>query len=104
MKIYNVGLPRTGSTSINAALSGLGYQVAALRTAEWVDWRNGTFAPAGISDDSYIICTTRDWDGWNASAAKYKPVSTLNGRHTIFVEHEAWVHALARRRADARSR
>jgi len=83
--IYGIGLPRTGSSSLAAALRILGYEgsswcalhaegeVSPTLKEFWVD--NGYYETFGLFDihkDDKVILTTRNADDWRASIERQR--------------------------------
>ncbi len=94
--VWNVGLPRTGTTSTTAALKCLGLRCVPV-VAQWVaqDIKRWDGFERTITRDVPIICTLRDFDSWFISINKYFGVrAKAQTLARIYREHQDWLKTL----------
>ena len=94
--LYQIGLPRTGTTSSGAALHELGYRQRHLIVSN-VDWGGGRFQPYNLpNDDRPVLMAFRPRDEWLVSVSGYRPhVATIDLKR-IYADHMEWYYSLQR--------
>ncbi len=95
--VWNLGLPRTGTTSVTAALKRLGIRCIPV-VAQWVaaDIRRwGGFQRRIPGGHPPLICTRRDLPSWLGSAGRYFQTRADTGMlERVYQEHNAWLDSL----------
>ena len=86
--IWNLGLPRTGTTSVSAALKGMGYHCVAVG-AQWQ--LQGQLPLQWPTQHPPLICTMRCLDEWLPSAQKYMRRKTAEELKAMWFHHRDWV-------------
>lgn len=99
--VWNVGLPRTGTTSTSAALRQMGLKCTPV-VAHWVAQDIKHWAGFGgrtlAHDYPYppLICSVREFDPWAHSMRHYFSRVSMDVVRTIYDDHRAWIDTLDR--------
>lgn len=99
--VWNLGLPRTGTTSVVAALESMGLKCKAM-VAQHVGqemekyYENHSLPPTW---PPYVICTTRDYGTWVQSCLKYFPRATETQLEEVFQRHQMFIEKIQGQRS-----
>jgi hypothetical protein len=86
--VWNVGLPRTGTTSTTEALRVLGMHCVPVG-AQWA-MQGGQF-PELSEDSPPLLCTVRKYEDWFHSARKYRPSWSNAQVWDLYEKHRKWL-------------
>ena len=96
-RVWNLGLPRTGTTSTAAALSKIGmrcYPIAAQWVAQTLTRRRSTgFEPQVLNPPpgTLFVASWRDLPDWQESMLRWRPNADPGLLITIFSEYVEWL-------------
>ena len=88
--IYNVGLPRTGTTSVGRALKEMGFEQK-LPVHSAIDWHRARFTLGATRWRFPVICTVRERGDWFESVQAYRPEVPLEDLRSIWLQHSFWL-------------